>query len=151
LKKVFVVLGVVFAALIVIFAGLFGIAAYKGLKLDASCVAYVNANLPPILGTWSEEELIQRAAPQLLKAAPDAQMSLLFAKLKQLGPLEEYEGATGSSNVSMTTQAGKVVSGNYTAKAKFEQGDATINVRLVQIAGEWKIVGFHVDSPFFLK
>jgi hypothetical protein len=151
MKKVLIGFGAVFLALIIVGAGLIGFAAYKGSKLDASSKAYVDATIPLIAGTWSKDELTRRMSAPLRESVKDEQLSLLFVKFKQLGRLKEYGGAKGQARISITPQTGKVISANYTAQATFENDMATIKVTLVQEDGEWKIAGFHVDSPVFLK
>ena len=58
----------------------------------------------------------------------------------------------GDSNVSYTTQNGKVTTAAYVAAAKFKNGEGRITVRLIQSsAGQWQLLMFHVDSPLFLQ
>jgi len=151
MKRFFVVLGVVFAVLLVVMGVFIGFAAYKGSKLDASSKAYVDANVPPIVSTWSEAELLKRASPELLKVVSAEELSLLFKKLSQLGSLVKYEEAKGNSNIVFTSAEGKVITANYVAKATFDKGSATIQIRLIEKNGQWKLLRFYVDSPIFLK
>ncbi len=122
MKKFLSILGGIFLVLVIIVAGLFGYAAYQGRALDASSMAYVDENIPAIVSTWSKEELLKRASPQLLKIINEqpAQLDRLFQKLSKLGAMRSYDGAKGDSNVSYTTQNGKVTTASYIATAKFE-------------------------------
>jgi len=61
MKKVLMILGVVFLILIIVVGGFVGYTAYIGTKLDASSKAYVDASVPAIISTWSRNELIKRA------------------------------------------------------------------------------------------
>jgi hypothetical protein len=151
MKKVFMVLGVVFAILVLLAGILIGYAAYTGSKLDASSKAYVDANVPPIISTWSTSELLGRASPELREAASNEQLSQLFGKLRQLGPLIKYEGAKGGTNTVVTAGSGKLITADYEASATFVNGPATIKIRLVQENGQWALLRFYVDSPIFLK
>jgi hypothetical protein len=146
-KKVFVVLGIVFAGLILVVGVVIGYAAYTGSKLDASSKAYVDANVPPIVSTWSATELLKRASPELRNVGPEEQFTQLFGKLSQLGSLTKYEGAKGGSNTNISPSTGKVVTADYEAHATFEKGSATIKVSLIQEKGEWAFLRFYVDSP----
>lgn len=146
MKTVFVSLGVIFLILIIAVAGFVGYSAYVGTKLDASSKAYVDESVPAIISTWSKDELKKRASPQLLKSATDEQISDLFTKLAaQLGSYQSYDGSKGDSNVSYTSQDGKVISATYKANATFQNGKIDIEIKLIQINGDWFLLGFHVE------
>ena len=151
MNKMLKVLGAVFLAILVGVVALIGYAAYSGPKLDASSKAYVDQVVPIIVSTWSPEEVLKRASPQFRQAVNDEQLKELLVKLSKLGRLERYEGSKGDSNVSFTSQAGKVISATYVANAKFENGDAQINIRIIQLGGQWRLLSFYVNSLIFLK
>ena len=151
MKKTLQVLGIVFVALLLLVGGFIGYAAYTGSQLDASSKEYVDAAIPAIVGNWSEAELTTRNAPQLMRGSTPEQLTKLFQWFSRLGPMTKYCGSKGASNVFISPQQGKTISAKYTACAKFEKGDATINVTLVQNKDKtWAIAGFHVDSPALL-
>ena len=151
MNKMLKVLGAVFLAILVGVVAFIGYAAYSGSKLDVSSKTYVDQVVPIIVSTWSPEEVLKRASPQFRQAVNDEQLKELLLKLSKLGHLDKYEGSKGDSNVSFTTQAGKVVSATYVANAKFENGDAQINIRIIQLGGQWQLLSFYVNSPIFLK
>jgi hypothetical protein len=145
-KTFLIILGVVFLILIIAAAGFVGYSAYTGSKLDASSKAYVDASVPAIISTWSRNELIKRASPQLRKSTPDEQVGEFFLKLaNQLGSFQSYDGSKGDSNMSYTTKDGEVISASYTANATFQNGKIDIQIKLIQINGEWLLLGFHVS------
>jgi hypothetical protein len=153
MKKFLSIVGGLFLLLILVVAGFIGYAAYQGRGLDASSKAYVEANIPPIISTWSKDELLKRASPQLLKIVNEKpeQLDQLFQKLSRLGAMKSFGDVKGDSNVSYTTQDGKVTTASYIATAKFENGDGRIAVRLIQLSGQWQLLLFHVNSPLFLQ
>jgi hypothetical protein len=153
MNKFLSIIGVIFLLLILVAAGFIGYSAYQGKGLDASSKAYVETNVPPILSTFSKDELLKRASPQLLKIINDnpGQLDQLFQKLSKLGAMRSFGDVKGNSNVSYTTQNGKVKSASYVATAKFENGEAKINVRLIQLSGQWQLLLFNVNSPLFLQ
>ena len=53
--------------------------------------------------------------------------------------------------MSATTQNRKTISGQYTAKATFEKGEATVKLGLIKHGDQWQILGLHVDSPVFVS
>lgn len=153
MRKFLSVVGSLFLLLVLAVAAFIGYAAYHGKSLDASSKAYVESNVPAILGTWSKDELLKRASPQLLKMIGEkpGQLDQLFQKLSTLGAMKTFTDVKGDSSLVYTTREGKVTTATYTANAQFEKGEGKITVRLVQVAGQWQILLLHIDSPLFLQ
>ena len=124
-----------------------------GTGLDASSKAYVDTSVPAIVSPWSKEELLKHSSPQLIEVVNKnpGQLDQLFAKLATLGAMQQYQGPAGQANLFFDFSKGKIVTAKYVAHAKFEHGDAEIQVQLVQASGEWQIINFHVNSPIFLR
>jgi hypothetical protein len=144
----------VMLVLVLLVASFFGYAAYQGRGLDTSSKAYIEENIPAIISTWSKDELLKRSSPQLLKVINEKpeQLDQLFQKLSKLGPMLSLGEVKGDSNVSYTTQNGKVTTAAYVATAKFKNAEGRITTRLIQSpAGQWQISLFRVDSPLFLQ
>jgi hypothetical protein len=153
MKKFLSILGGVFLLIVVIAVVFIGIGAYQGNKLDKSSKAYVEANVRPILSTWSKDELVKRASPKLLEIInqhPD-QLDLLFKKLSKLGSLQSLGEPKGESLIAFTNSSGKVITAAYTETAKFDNGNADINIRLIQVDGQWQLLLFNVNSPLMLQ
>jgi hypothetical protein len=154
MKKFLSIVGSIFLVLVLVVAGFIGYVAYQGQGLDASSKAYVEANVPAIISTWSKDELLKRSSPQLLKVVNEKpeQLDQLFQKLSKLGAMQSFGDVKGDSNVSYTTQNGKVTTASYVVTAKFENGKGRITARLIQSsAGQWQFLLFHVDSPLLLQ
>lgn len=154
MKKIITIIGWAFILLIIVIGGFIGYTAYKGTGLDKSSKAYIEANVPPIISTWSKEEMLKRSSPELLKVINEnpGQLDQLFVKLSKLGQMRSFGDVTGDSNISYTTQDGKVTTAAYTANAKFENGDAHMSIRLIlSSGGHWQLLLFNVNSPIFLQ
>lgn len=153
MRRALSILGGLFLFLCVVVVSFLGFAAHQGKGLDQSSKAYVEETVPVILSTWSKDELIKRASPQLLSAVRDQPELLdqLFQKLSGLGALRTFDDVRGDSNISYTTREGKVITAAYTAKAKFDEGDAQISIRLIQTPAGWQLLSFHVNSPIFVQ
>ena len=152
MKKILTILGAISLVVIVALVAFAGFTAFQGRELDASSKAYIEANIPPILSTWSKDELLKRSSPQLLKILnekPD-QLDLLFQKFAKLGGLRSFDDIRGDANISYTTQEGKVVTAAYQAHAKFENGEGRVSIRLVQVSGQWQLLLININSPLFL-
>ena len=133
--------GVLCLVLVLVVAGFIGYAKYQEQALNASSKAYVEANVPAIVSTWSKDELLKRSSPQLLKVVSDKpeQLDQLFQKLSKLGAMRSLGEVKGDSNVSNTTPNSKVITASYVASAKFENGEGRITVRLIQLSGQWQL------------
>jgi len=147
MKKFFIVLGSIFLAIIVL--GAIGIAfiAVRGNALDKESKAYVDSAIPSIVTTWSEKELLDRASPEFKQAVTIDQLDRLFRWVSGLGQLQKCDPAQGQPVMSATTQTGKMISAQYTAKATFQKGEAMIKLGLIKHGDQWQILNFHVDSP----
>jgi hypothetical protein len=147
MKKFFIVLGSLFLAIVVL--GAIGIAfvAIKGSARDKESETYADSAIPAIISTWNEKALLDRAGPEFKKAVTIEQLDRLFRWVSSLGQLQKCEPAQGRAVMSATTQTGKRTSAQYTAKAEFQKGEATIKLGLIKHDDYWQILSFHVDSP----
>src|SRR5437667_1971189 len=146
MKKFFIVLGSVFLAIIVIGAVGIAVVAIKGSALDKESKGYADSAVPAINSTWSEKALLDRASPEFKKAVTIDQLDRLFRWVGGLGQLQKCEPAEGQAVMSAITQTGKRISAQYTSKATFQKGEATIKLGLIKHGDQWQILSFHVDS-----
>lgn len=123
-----------------------GIIGLWGKGLDKESQGYVDEALPAIVVDWNAQEIMNRASPKFMQVTPRSELERLFFTFKQLGKLVEYEGSKGEANVTVGTSQGTLVTAAYVAKAKFENGQATITVRLIKRDEKWKILAFLVNS-----
>ena len=145
----FNILGVTVAVLIVAAAIGIGFLVYKGHGIDAESKAYVDSAVPAITANWNQEELLKRATPELRNSIRPGQLTALFEAFSRLGTLVTYEGATGQANMTYFTGTGGAVTATYVAKAKYQNGEATIRIVLLKQDGQWFIHNLHIDSPAF--
>ncbi len=152
-NKVLIVVAAIVVVVAVLSAGLSGYAVYQGRGLDESSRQYVEQNIPPILSTWSRDELLKRGAPRLLKVAADhpKEVEHFFQKLTTLGALQSFGDVEGGADVTYTEEYGRTITANYVASAKFTNADAKVSVKLVRLSGQWRILLFRVDSPYLEK
>lgn len=145
MRKVLYILGALTLIFIVVAGAGIGVVVYKGNTLDKESRAFVDGAVPAIAGTWSQQELLDRATPELRETARLAQLGMVFETLSQLGPLVGYDGATGDASMSYMSGSGGTVAASYVAKARFRNGNATFHIGLVKRDGHWMIQTFHVD------
>jgi hypothetical protein len=146
MRKFLLVLGVLTAAAIVAVGIGVAVLISKGNELDAERKAFVDSAVPAIAAGWSKEQLLDRATPELRAGVKPEELRALFNAVSQLGPLVEYEGATGEANMSYVAGSESSVSASYVARAKFKDGITTIRIALLKRDGHWMINGFHVDT-----
>ncbi len=120
-------------------------ATIKGPELDRESRAFVDSAVQTICDDWNEQALIERAAPELIQAVGQGVLERMFGRFRQLGDLRAYNGADGDSSITLTSK-GLNVTALYFARAAFAGGDAVIRVALTRRHGEWRIIGFKVDS-----
>lgn len=118
-----------------------------GSHLDAGSKSYVDDAIPKIVSSWKLKELLDRAGPELVAAAPSEKVEKLFQVFSaRLGPLRSYEGSRGQARVFVSPRTGKVTTASYVAEAIFEKAKGSIQVELILRNGKWEILGFHVNS-----
>jgi hypothetical protein len=152
MKRFLQVLGGIFALLIV--GGLIGttLLVVRGIALDRECRAYVDEVVPKILADLRAETLMAYATDHLrdqMELDPEV-IKKVFATFARLGEFEKYNQATGTANMSMTTQRGKAIYGTYTAQVEFSTGPADVSVTAVQSGDKWRLNSFHISSTALL-
>lgn len=153
MKKILLIFGTSCLILIIVAAYFIGYGLYQGQGLDESSKEYVEANVPPIVSTWSKEELLKRSSPELLQVLNQkpGEIDQIFLKLSRLGILNSFGDVKGEAKLDYTTNKGKVITASYVATAKFEHGEGQITVFLIQQSGQWQFLSFNVNSPLFLQ
>ncbi|MGH8445293.1 MAG: hypothetical protein ACREVL_08495 [Solimonas sp.] len=153
MKKFLAIVGAVFLVLLLLGGGFIGYAAWQGRQLDASSKAYVEANIPPIVATWSTERMSALASPQMLEAIQANAQTLerMFHKLSGLGALKSFDDIKGESQTFLNAGQPKVVGATYTANAKFDHGEAKVSIRLIRLGGEWRLQMLNIDSPILAQ
>ena len=146
MKKFLIVMGVTFAVIIVL--GVIGIAtiAVKGSALDKESKAYVDEVTPIILADLRKETLLKYASDDLKNVVKPEDLDKVFNWFKRLGAFQKYKGSTGQAHMSVTTQAGKVINGQYLAEADFDTGPAQIRIVTVKKGDEWFVQMFNINS-----
>jgi hypothetical protein len=145
MRRIFYVLGVAFAVIIVGGGGLVGFAAYRGSGLDKESKAYVDQAVIDIGKKWDPTELVNRSSPSLLKIVSPEQFATLFQQLAKFGKFIHYDGATGQATMKVMMGGGSGVSAHYDASATFENGPAHFRIDLSKRSDRWMIDGFYVD------
>lgn len=142
-----VVIGLSIVFLVVLGGGIafYYYASHSGGNMDASGKAYVDQAVPAIVSTWSKDELVKRATPQLQEKIGD-KVDDLFSRLHTgLGSFQSYDGATGKTyshfslrEMRMTARAA------YDASVTFRNGKMDMTLIIVWDGSDWQIAGFEI-------
>jgi len=151
MKKALMILGGIFAGLIVLGVIGFVFIAVKGTALDKESKAYVDEVTPAILANLNKETLFRYASDELKNAASEEEFDKIFDFVAKLGEFKEYKGSSGQANISVTTERGKQITGIYEAQAEFENGPATVKITTIKKGDNWQVMGFHITSMALLN
>jgi hypothetical protein len=151
MKKLLIVLGAVFATIIVIVAILGIIMIPHWLRLNKDAKVYLTNNVPLIVDHWNPQNLFDRATPELIADARPREVDKLYDMFRQLGTLKHLNAPElGNIGSQAFSKQGTYTYGNYTIHADFQKGPATISIQLLYMGTGWKINNFRINSDVFL-
>lgn len=144
------ILGLVFLSIIAMVA----IAVGFSIRQDRHAREYVVTAIPAIYKDWNFGEIKSRAAaqlrddPQFNSAGPP-----MFEMLRNtFGPLQKADEPQGSAGYGWGDGApARGTYGDYVAHATFAKAEAELELFVVKENGEWRIAGFHVNSPALVQ
>lgn len=120
--------------------------------LESGSKAYVDEAVQKIASSWNAQELLDRATPELLQAAPPERVERFFDVFShRLGALRTYHGSRGTTQFFVSPQTGRIAAATYEAQATFENAEAVIQVRLLLHNGHWRIAAFQVNSDALIR
>ena len=151
MKKVIMILGYIFLALIVGLLVGFGSLTVIGKKLDKESKAFVDAAIPAIISTWDVGEIEKRASPEFNADVDYDGLEQDFGVLRQLGNLVMYKGSTGDAHITLSLQYGYEITADYTASADFEAGSTNMRMSLIKHGGQWQILDFKINPEEFTE
>jgi hypothetical protein len=151
MKKLFNVLGIIFAVIIVVAIIAAAIFIPRTFKLQGAAITYIQDAVPKIVTNWNSQALVDRATPELMSASKSReQVDRLFGMFRKLGSLKRLDKPVGTVTSTAFTGTGTATVGNFIIKGEFEKGPATIKIQLRRVNDAWKINGFRVDSNALL-
>jgi len=125
-RKFLYTLGAITLLIIVVASIGMGALVYRGNALDAESKAFVDSAVTTLATSWSNEQLLERATPELRASVKPEQLKSVADAFSRLGPLLKYQGATGQANMSYIAGSGSSVSASYVATTGFRDGTATM-------------------------
>lgn len=151
MKKVVMILGYIFLALIVGLLAGYGTLTVIGNRLDKESKAFVDAAIPEIVSTWDVREIEKRASPEFNADVDYDGLEQDFGVLRQLGNLVMYKGSTGDAHITLSLRYGYEITADYTASADFETGATSMQMSLIKHGGQWQILDFTITPEELSK
>ncbi len=151
MKKLLIVLGGIFAALLLTLGIAAAILVPRGLRLNAAAVAFLDQVVPAIADDWDYRILKKHATAELTEANSDDDLERQCARWqRQLGALVSHQPAQGMINTSATAvnwSGNSRTTGRFQLNAVFENGPAIVQVDLLRSDDQWRISGLEINQP----
>ena len=152
MKKVLKILGILFLSIVVLFIFIAGFTYYKSSEYEKTAVPYIKENIP-LLSNWDYEITKSLMVPTVLENAKEEDFKKIihwFSKLGKLKNIEEPEFKNVSTRSSMSGGGSETIV-TYKILAHYENGDATIMMRLLDENNSFKIYYFNINSMALLN
>lgn len=121
---------------------------HRGQTLDQESRAYTANAVTAVVAHWNANELLRRAAPQLLRASkPNAVRAFVAAAADRFGPMVRYEGSRGQARILTDFGRSTVITAHYVALVRCAKGEVELRIGLIKRDGRWMITGFHMQVP----
>lgn len=152
MKNVFTAIGAIGVVLAVLVGAYIGSLISHIHDLDDQSKAFVDRNVPLILSTWDDEDLLKQASPDFISGNGKDDLDKEFIGLShKLGKMQAYQGSNGKSNTYFSLRGRELIIADYQAKVIFANGPADISLTLVKNGDAWQIQRFDLTSPALLK
>lgn len=122
----------------------------QNLNEDAS--RYVDRAVRAMVDPWSHQEMIKRAAPEMLRRGGEKFFPELFTWYSTLGKLKALGKPAG--RVGTGAFPGTPIRGtwaDFVVPAQFEAGPAEIKLTLKRTGEDWQIMNLQINSPAFAQ
>jgi len=145
-KKILVFAGIIVFLVVVFFLTKTLYTRHQSEKYAKTAVPYIEKAVPAI-SKWDPEIIKTYMAPEAMKKFSDEKIVRIVDYLSRLGALEDLETPEFSrvSYIPLADHAEKKLL-YYTVPARYQKGDATFNIYLVEAGGTFKIYNFSINS-----
>lgn len=150
MKNFFSLIAFWFIGIITVFGGTEIYKIYQGSEFDKKALPYIEQVVPEI-SKWDPIATKSLMSPEIAATIPDDKYARAMIFFSQLGALQgmgspDFEKA----HVDQETGIGKHTIVEYKVQAKYENGDAEINLKLLQREGNFEIYRFNFSSESLL-
>ena len=151
MKRFLRVLGIIFLGIIIIFGLIGGWTYWKSTKYEETAVPYIKENIPK-LSSWNLKITKSLLAPSILEMTTDDDLEKLMKWFSKLGSLKSIEEPQFINiNTTVTAEHGKQVIVLYNILAHYQNGDATITMRLLETEKGFEVYQFYLNSKALIN
>jgi hypothetical protein len=151
LRQFFILLALWFVTIVTVIVGSILYDFYQGSEYSETAVPYIE-QIIPIISKWDSAAIRELMVPEVSAAISDdkfAQTMTMFSKLGALQSMEEPEfqevDTGGKTVIGMQTIV------EYEVDAKYENGDALLNIKLLDRNGSFELYQFNLSSEVLLE
>lgn len=151
LKKFFILLALWFVTIVAVIVGSIIYNLYQASEYSDIAVPYIKKVVAEV-SNWDNATTRALMVPEVSEAIPEdkfTQTMLWFSKLGELQSMEEPEfqevHSGGKTDIGMQTIV------EYEIDAKYENGDALINIKLLDRNGFFELYRFNLSSEVLLE
>lgn len=151
LKKFFILIAIWLVTIVAVFAGSILYDQYQATEYEDVAVPYIEKIIPEI-SKWDPVVTKALMAPEVSATIPEenfTQATILFSRLGALQSMDnpKFEDVHTGAQASLGDQT--IV--EYNVDARYENGDATINLKLLERNGSFEIYSFNFSSESLLE
>lgn len=123
----------------------------QGERLDHESKTYVESLLPRVVSSWDQQALESEMSPEFVKITDPQQMDQFFKVFSTLGTLKSIDSVKGEAHVQANLGQPVQITAVYRCKATFQEAPADIEVALIKHENRWQVLGFRVNSEYFIE
>lgn len=145
MKKFFILLALWFVTIMSVFAGSFIYDQYKTSEYDDAAIAYIKAVIPE-LSKWDPATTKSLMPVDVSAKIPEENFIKAMTLFSRLGTLQSVNEPKFEE-----THTGEQTIVEYNTEARYANGEATINLKLLPRNGTFEIYRFHFSSELLIE
>lgn len=123
---------------------------YQGSEYDKLAIPYIQ-NVIPIISRWDPVATKALMAPEIAATIPDDKYARAMVFFSQLGALQSIdEPEFTKAHIDQETDIGRQTILEYKVDASYANGDAEIDLKLLERGGSFQIYRFNFSSETLL-
>lgn len=150
-KKILKWLGIILLGIILLFILVAAYTGYKQSEYKETAVPYIKEVIPAI-SEWDTEKAKPFFVPSTFDNVSQEEFEKLFRWFSKLGRLQSIEKPEFNQiHSGATVREGANTIVTYTVLAHYENGDAQITIRLLDLGDTFEIYHFNVNSTALIE
>lgn len=150
-KKILKWLGIVLLGIILLFILVAAYTGYKQSEYKETAVPYINKVIP-VISEWDAEKAKPFFVPSTFDNVSKDDFEKLFRWFSKLGSFQSMEEPEFNQVLSgATIREGASTIVTYTVLTHYENGDAQITIRLLDLGKSFEVYHFNVNSTAFIE